>query len=87
MKRITILLTLLILAALPVSAADVETIDKDELKNLLGSPELVLLDVRTGADWDSSEFKIKGAVRVDPANVSSWAGSYAKDQTYVLYCA
>ena len=87
MKQIWLLTAILVFTAIPLFAADVETIDKDELKNLLGSPNLVILDARTGTDWDSSDFKIKGAVRVNPSNVSSWAGSYSKDQTYVLYCA
>ena len=54
---------------------------------MLSSADLVVLDVRTGSDWSDSEFKIKGAVRVEPGEIASWAQSHAKDKIYVLYCA
>ena len=73
--------------ALPVFSGEVEIIDKDGLKDMLGSENLVVIDVRAGRDWSSSEFKIKGAVREEPGKTASWAGKYSKDKTYVLYCA
>ena len=71
----------------PLSAGDIGFMDKDQLKSMLGSENLVILDVRAGRDWSSSEFKIKGAKRADPGEVDSWAKEYAKDKTIVLYCA
>ncbi len=68
-------------------AADVDTIDIDELQAMLGSEDLVVLDVRAGRDWSSSEFKIKGAIREEPDDAEVWAGKYEKDKTIVLYCA
>ena len=69
-------------------AAEVPRISAEELKALLGSPEIVIIDVRTGGDWDRSKEKIKGAVREDPdKDAKSWAGKYPKDKTVVLYCA
>lgn len=68
-------------------AGNVDTMNKDELKSMLGSNDIVVLDVRAGRDWSSSEFKIKGAVREDPGDVSAWAANYGKDKTVVLYCA
>jgi rhodanese-related sulfurtransferase len=47
----------------------------------------VLIDVRAGKDWTESDTKIKGAVREDPKEFSSWADKYPKDKTLVLYCA
>lgn len=80
--------TLMVLAAVfPAFAAEPGLMDKDELKAKLGSPDLVILDVRTGRDWSSSEFMIKGAVRQDPDQLEAWVDSYAKDQTIVLYCS
>jgi rhodanese-related sulfurtransferase len=73
--------------ALPAFAEEVGIIDTDGLKAMLGSENLVVIDVRAGRDWSSSEFKIKGAVREEPGNTASWAGKYPKDKTYVLYCA
>lgn len=66
---------------------DIPRITKEELKEKLGSPNVVIVDVRVGKDWKSSEFKIKGAVRGDPKDVKSWAGKYAKEKTLVFYCA
>jgi len=87
MKRvISLLIILMLLTAIPLFAASVPKMDKDELKSLLGSENLVVLDVRRGKDWSSSEFKIKGAVRVDDADLSV-ATNYPKDYTFVLYCA
>ena len=51
-------------------AASVPTMSKDELKAELGSENLVILDVRQGRDWSTSEFKIKGALRVDGGDLS-----------------
>ena len=84
---ITALFVILLGAATTVHATDVATIDKDELKALLGSEDLVVLDVRAGRDWSSSEFKIKGAIREEPGGVEAWAGNYEKNKTVVLYCA
>ncbi|MCP4338381.1 MAG: rhodanese-like domain-containing protein [Desulfobulbaceae bacterium] len=87
MKRVlTFLIALMALAASPLFATSVPTMDKDELKSLLGSENLVILDVRLGKDWSSSEFKIKDALRVDNKDLSA-AMTYPKDNTFVLYCA
>lgn len=88
MKKILLVLSMLF--ALVVSSAiasDVKVMDKDELKGLLGSKDLVVLDVRAGRDWSASEFKIQGAVRADGADFDSWSKSYPKDARLVLYCA
>ena len=36
---------------------------KDELKAMLGNPDLVIFDVRLGSDYFASDTKIKGAKR------------------------
>jgi rhodanese-related sulfurtransferase len=68
-------------------AAEVPRMTKDELKAMLGNPDLVILDVRTQSDWKGSDLKIQGAIREDPESVKSWAGKYPKNKTLVLYCA
>jgi len=68
-------------------AQNVPRISKDELKAKLGSPGIVLIDVRTGSDWEKSDEKITGAVRMDPANVDAWAATLPKDKEIILYCA
>jgi rhodanese-related sulfurtransferase len=67
--------------------AEVPRITKEELKGMLDNPDVVIVDVRLGKDWDASEFKIKGAVRVDKNNVEALADQYPKDKTLVFYCA
>ena len=69
------------------SAQDVPRISKDELKTKLGSPGMVLIDVRTEIDWAKSDVKITGAVRMDPAAVDAWAATLPKDKEIILYCA
>jgi 3-mercaptopyruvate sulfurtransferase SseA len=73
--------------SIPVLAAEVPRMPADELKAKLGSPDLVIVDVRVAQDWSASETKIKGAVRVDPDQVNSWIANQPKDKTYVFYCA
>ena len=70
-----------------VLAGDVPRMTREELKGMLGSPNLVLLDVRASVDWLGSQFQIKGAVREDPKKVTSWMDKYPKDKTLVFYCA
>ena len=85
-KMLSLLIVLMFFTATPIFSASVPKMDKDELKAMLGSENLVVLDVRLGKDWSSSEFKIKDAVRVDNGDLSV-ADKYPKDSTFVLYCA
>ena len=92
MKRWKVLLSVLCLFIIAIAMpaygkGDAPRISTDQLKSILGSPDLVILDVRTEKDWGKSDSKITGAVRVDPLDVSSWAKDYAKDNAIVLYCA
>jgi len=88
---ILVVLLGLIVAGLGVysakAAVEASRMSKEELKGMLGSKELVVIDVRAGKDWDASEIKIKGAVREDPKNLDSWAAKYPKEMTLVVYCA
>lgn len=61
-------------------------LSKEELKSQLGSPKLVVLDVRASLGWILSFSKIKGAMRENPGKVESWLADYSKDKTIVLYC-
>jgi len=68
-------------------AADINKMTKEELKKIMNEDTVLILDVRTGRDWSSSEFKIKGADRVNPKEFDTWSNKYPKDNTLVLYCA
>lgn len=69
------------------AVANVDRMTKEELKNIMGEESVLILDVRAGRDWNSSEFKIKGSERVSPQDFKSWSNKYPKDKILVLYCA
>lgn len=58
-----------------------------DLKARLGSPDLVVLDVRQPGDWSAGNTMIAGAIREDPREFSRWHDKYPKEKTLVLYCA
>lgn len=62
-------------------------ISPEKVKARLGSPDLLVVDVRRAVDWERSDFKIKGAVREDPRRINEWFSKYPKDKTIVFYCA
>lgn len=74
-------------------SADVPMMTKEELKAMLGNPDLVIFDVRLGSDYFSSDLKIKGAVRPDMdtyftmTSLSKTVFTYPKGKTFVFYCA
>jgi hypothetical protein len=70
-----------------VLAEDVPRMTREELKGMLGSPNLVIIDVRANVDWLGSHLQIRGAVREDPKKVNSWMDKYPKDKTLVFYCS
>lgn len=88
MKKLILLLSFLFLSTgLQAVAAEVPLMSKDELKAQISSETLVILDVRSGRDWSSSEFKIQGAIRAPGSKIGQWSKDYKKDQALVLYCA
>ena len=62
-------------------------ISPEQLKEKLGQPGVSLLDVRIVSDWNNSDRKIVGALRVDPHDVSAWAKDIPKDSLVVVYCS
>jgi hypothetical protein len=70
------------------SEIKVPRITKEEVKPLIGNPDLIILDVRSAKNWSESEWKIKGAVREDrKGETDAWMDKYQKDKTLVLYCS
>lgn len=85
-----VLLVVSLSCASPVFVNEaIPKMDKDTLLARLDQPDTVVLDVRIGQHWSSSDRMIRGAekVEVNPRAVNRWAGRYAKDATIVLYCA
>lgn len=85
-KRLGSIILILMFLATSATAGSVSTMDKDQLKSLLGNDDVVVLDVRTGKDWSTSEFKIQNALRLKGKDLSV-VDKYSKDHTFVLYCA
>ncbi|MHC1741619.1 MAG: rhodanese-related (seleno)protein [Syntrophobacteraceae bacterium] len=67
-------------------AAGYSMITADDLRTMQNAQGLVIVDVRPTTSWMFSMSKIKGAIREDPKEVSSWQNKYAKDRPIVLYC-
>ena len=88
-KVLTVLLALASMAlfAKAAVAEEVSRMPKEELRAMLGNPDVVIIDVRVGKDWKDSQSKIKGAIREKPKKAKLWADKYDKGKTYVLYCA
>jgi hypothetical protein len=88
-KTLAVTLSLAIVGIFAITGLAQETpkITKEEVKGMLGSPDVIVIDVRLGGDWDGSALKIKGAVREDPRNVGSWIDKYSKDKILIFYCA
>ncbi len=61
---------------------------KDELKAMLGNPDLVIFDLRLSSDYSTSDLKIKGAVRPNKGiPLYDTILKYTEGKTLVLYCA
>lgn len=65
----------------------VPRMDTKELLSKIDSPDILIIDVRRGADWNGSELMIKNAERRAFNDVDSWAGDLPEGKTLVLYCA
>ena len=74
-------------STMALEPTDVPRMTGDQLKEILGKPDVVIIDVRLGLDVKAGQPKIKGAVRKKPKNADEWAAGLDRDKTYVLYCA
>ncbi len=72
-------------ASSPFADDAVPRMTKEELKQRMGAPDVIILDTRTGSDWNDSDQIILGAVRAEPKKFSKWAEAYPKYATIVLY--
>ncbi len=82
--------SILILMGLLSSAAfsqEPPKISKEELKTMLGDPNVIILDVRIYDEWKASDKKIQGATWKNPEKIGSWLKQYPKDKTLVFYCS
>ncbi len=87
-RSLTMVLVLVVLSLFiswPLAAEEVSRITAEELKGILGHPDVVVIDVRLSQNWQASDVKIKSATRGNPDNFSSWFDQFPKDKTLVLY--
>ena len=72
--------------ALPTTTKEVPRISKEDLKAMLGKPDVIILDVRLQEQWEVADQKIPGAVHENPAqDATAWLDKYPKDKTIILY--
>ena len=64
---------------------EVPRITKQQLKELLGKPDLVIIDARPVEQWKYSDQMIPGTAHEDPLTVDSWAQKYDKNKRMVIY--
>ena len=86
-SAVTLCLTVVGISALAALAQEAPRITKEELKEMLGNPDVIIIDLRLGRDWENSELRIEGALREDPGNLNSSISKYPREKTLVLYCA
>lgn len=70
-----------------ISEEEVPRIDKESLVGMLGSADVIVLDVRGGPSIKAPHLKILGSVTEDPDDVAAWSDKYGKGKKIVLYCA
>ena len=64
----------------------VPRLTKEAVKEMLGKPDVVIVDIRYIRQYEQSDKKLPGAVFVQPENFDEFVKNYPqKDKTYVLY--
>ena len=96
MKRRGLLIGFLILfasinhlAVLIASSAadDIPRITIQEMKAKMDrGDDIIVIDVRTGDDFERSKNKIKGAVRISIVQLANRSGELSKDKEIITYC-
>jgi hypothetical protein len=83
------LLSLVALAgwsAPPSSVEQVPRLTKEAVKEMLGKPDVVIVDIRYIKQYEQSDKKLPGAVFLQPENFDEFVKNHPqKDKTYVLY--
>ena len=64
---------------------EVPRITKEQLNELLGKSDLVIIDARPVEQWKYSDQMIPGTAHEDPLTVDSWAQKYDKNKRMVIY--
>ncbi len=73
-------------SAPPEKVEQVPRLTKEVVKEMLGKPDVVIIDIRYIKQYEESDKKLPGAVFVQPENFDDFVKKHPKkDATYVLY--
>jgi 3-mercaptopyruvate sulfurtransferase SseA len=72
-------------SAPPSTVEQVPRLKMEQVKDMLGRPDVVMIDIRYIKQYEQSDKKIPGAVFVQPEEFDEFAKKYPKDKTYILY--
>jgi len=64
---------------------EVPRITKEQLKEMLGKPDLAIIDARPAEQWKYSDQLIPGAAHEDPLMIQTWISKYDKNKKTVIY--
>ena len=66
---------------------EVPKITAQELKGKMDKGEnIIIIDVRTGLEYDRSKYKIKGSIRIPIFQIAERSKELPKDKGIVTYC-
>ena len=73
-------------SAMPTTVEQVPRLTKEAVKEMLGKPDVVIVDIRYIKQYEQSDKKLPGAVFVQPENFDEFVKNHPqKDKTYILY--
>ena len=72
--------------AAPVFGQGVSRIEPDKLEEMLGAPDLMVVDVRSTGQRQAAGRKIRTASLVPANRLEEWTGDLARQGMIVLYC-
>ncbi len=88
---ITLVIPLVLALALAGYTATFDSVEQvprltmDQVKEMLGKPDVVILDVRYIKQFEQSDKKLPGATWVDPEKIADYAANIPKDKTIITY--
>jgi predicted sulfurtransferase len=81
-----LLIALAAYSAMPTTVEQVPRLTKEAVKEMLGKPDVVIVDIRYIKQYEQSDKKLPGAVFVQPENFDEFVKNHPqKDKTYILY--
>jgi len=86
LAAVPMLIALAAYSAMPTTVEQVPRLTKEQVRGMLGKPDVVIIDGRYIKQYEQSDKKIPGAVFVNTENLEEFVKNYPqKDRTYILY--